>query len=48
MILLTNSVHYGRDNRGPFFRDRRIFHNVCLTEADRALGFDTNWKEKTW
>ena len=46
MVLLTNSVHYGRDNRGPFFRDRRIFHNVCLTEADRALGFDTKWSAK--
>ena len=39
-ILLTNSVHYGREDRGPFFRDRRIFHNVVLTEADRALGID--------
>ena len=39
-VLLTNSVHYGRDNRGPFFRDRRIFHNVVFAEADRALGFD--------
>ena len=48
MILLTNSVHYGRDNRGPFFRDRRIFHNVCLTEADRALGFDTRWGTTSW
>ena len=38
MVLLTNSVHYGRDNRGPFFRNRRIFHNLALTEADRALG----------
>ncbi len=39
-VLLTNSVHYGREDRGPFFRDRRIFHNVVLTEADRALGID--------
>ncbi len=35
IILLTNSVHYGRDNRGPFFRARRIFHNIALAEADR-------------
>ena len=40
MVLLTNAVHYGRENRGPFFRDRRIFHNIALTEADRALGLD--------
>lgn len=36
IILLTNSVHYGRDNRGPFFRARRIFHNIALAEADRV------------
>ena len=35
VILLTNSVHYGRDNRAPFFRARRIFHNIALAEADR-------------
>lgn len=35
IILLTNSVHYGRDNRTPFFRARRIFHNIALAEADR-------------
>ena len=35
VILLTNSVHYGRDNRAPFFRARRIFHNLALAEADR-------------
>ena len=35
IILLTNSVHYGRDNRGPFFRARRMFHNIALAEADR-------------
>lgn len=35
IILLTNSVHYGRDNRAPFFRARRIFHNIALAEADR-------------
>ena len=35
IVLLTNSVHYGRDNRGPFFRARRIFHNIVLAEADR-------------
>lgn len=35
IVLLTNSVHYGRDNRGPFFRARRIFHNIALAEADR-------------
>ncbi|MBR4206070.1 MAG: beta-lactamase family protein [Clostridia bacterium] len=40
VVLLTNSVHYGREDRAPFFRDRRIFHNVALTEADRALGCD--------
>jgi len=49
VVLLTNSVHYGRDNRGPFFRDRRIFHNVVLTEADRALGLDvTKPGETPW
>ncbi len=35
VILLTNSVHYGRDDRTPFFRARRIFHNIALAEADR-------------
>lgn len=34
-ILLTNSVHYGRDNRAPFFRARRIFHNIALSEVDK-------------
>ena len=47
-VLLTNSVHYGRDNRGPFFRDRRIFHNVVLTEADRALGLDLTDPAEPW
>ena len=47
-VLLTNSVHYGRDNRGPFFRDRRIFHNVVLTEADRALGLDGSDSSEPW
>jgi len=37
IILLTNSVHYGRDNRAPFFRARRIFHNIALAEADRII-----------
>ena len=37
MVLLTNSVHYGRDNRMPFFRNRRIFHNLALTECMRLL-----------
>lgn len=40
MILLTNSVHYGRENRGDFFRSRRIFHNLALLEADAFLGID--------
>lgn len=35
VVYLTNSVHYGRDNRGPFFRARRILHNIALAEADR-------------
>ncbi len=35
VILLTNSVHYGRENRAPFFRARRIFHNIALAEVDR-------------
>lgn len=34
-VLLTNSVHYGRDNRAPFFRARRISHNILLAETDR-------------
>ena len=33
MVLLTNSVHYGRDNRADFFRNRRLFHNIALSEA---------------
>lgn len=38
-ILLTNSVHYGRDDRTPFFRGRRLFHNIALTESDRIAGY---------
>ncbi len=34
-VLLTNSVHYGRDGRAPFFRSRRLFHNLALCEAGR-------------
>lgn len=37
MVLLTNSVHYGRDNRANFFRRRRLFHNLALSEAMRVL-----------
>lgn len=37
MVLLTNSVHYGRDNRSPFFNNRRVFHNITLTEAKNLL-----------
>lgn len=37
VVYLTNSVHYGRDNRGPFFRARRILHNIALAEADRVI-----------
>ena len=37
MVLLTNSVHYGRDNRANFFRSRRLFHNIALSEAMALL-----------
>jgi CubicO group peptidase (beta-lactamase class C family) len=30
-VLLTNAVHFGR-NREAFFRARRIFHNIVITE----------------
>lgn len=37
MVLLTNSVHYGRENRTNFFRRRRLFHNAALSDALRLL-----------
>ena len=37
MVLLTNSVHYGRENRANFFRRRRLFHNLALSESMRLL-----------
>lgn len=37
VVLLTNSVHYGRDNRAAFFRARRILHNIAFAESDRII-----------
>lgn len=34
-VLLTNSVHYGRDNRAPFYPLRRRFYNVMTSEYER-------------
>lgn len=31
-VLLTNSVHLGRDNRGESFRVRRLFYNTVMGE----------------
>lgn len=31
-ILLTNAVHYGRENRGEYFKIRRKFYDSLLTE----------------
>lgn len=31
-VLLTNSVHLGRDNRGESFRVRRLFYNTVMVE----------------
>jgi len=33
-ILLTNSVHYGRDNRSSFYPLRRRFYNVMTAEYE--------------
>lgn len=31
-ILLTNAVHYGRDNKAAFLRYRRLFHNAVMAD----------------
>lgn len=31
-VLLTNSVHLGRDNRGESFRVRRLFYNTVMSD----------------
>lgn len=35
IVLLTNAVHFGRENRGGFFRLRRSLHNVVIAEYSR-------------
>ena len=37
-IFLTNAVHYGRDNRQPYFSLRRQFYDLMKTEADMLIG----------
>lgn len=36
-ILLTNSVHYGRNNRDASYPNRRKFYNLLTTEFERHL-----------
>ena len=33
-VLLTNAVHFGRENKGPFFRYRRLFYNAMAAGAE--------------
>lgn len=34
-ILLTNAVHLGRENKGDYFRRRRLFYNALTAAAGR-------------
>ena len=34
-ILLTNAVHFGRENRGNYFALRRAFYDMMMTEHSR-------------
>lgn len=36
-LLLTNAVHYGRDNKVKFFRIRRAFYNSIADEFFRSM-----------
>lgn len=36
-IFLTNSVHYGRDNRDAYYPIRKRFYNLMTTEYERHL-----------
>ena len=35
-VLLTNAVHFGRENKGSYFRYRRLFYQVMTDEYFRA------------
>lgn len=36
-VLLTNAVHFGRENKGPYFRYRRLFYQIMTDEYFRAM-----------
>lgn len=34
-LLLTNAVHLGRENKGPYFRCRKLFYNALAAGTER-------------